>query len=288
METDSKTKPIQEAVMALPLLRDLVQAADLKARKSLGQNFLFDLNLTSKIARAGAPFANTVIEIGPGPGGLTRALLLEGAKQVFAVEKDRRVIGFLDHLVTAADGRLSVIEADALAKPVWELGAAPRQIIANLPYNIATTLLLQWLEHAASFTSFILMFQKEVAMRITASPGDSAYGRLSIITQWRAEADTIFDIPPEAFIPPPKITSTVVRLIPRAKPLAGCQQADLEKVTAIAFGQRRKMLRASFKKYGGAAFIEEAGLEPSSRPQEVPIEGFCALARLFHQHQKTR
>ena len=274
--------------MALPLLRDLVQAADLKARKSLGQNFLFDLNLTSKIARAGTPFANTVIEIGPGPGGLTRSLLLEGAKEVIAVEKDRRVIGFLEHLVKAADGRLSVIEADALAEPVWELGTAPRQIIANLPYNIATTLLLQWLEHAPSFASFILMFQKEVAMRIIANPGDAAYGRLSIITQWRAEAEAIFDFPPEAFIPPPKITSTVVRLIPRAKPLADCEPADLEAVTAIAFGQRRKMLRASFKAYGGADFIEAAGLEPSSRPQEVPIEGFCALARLYHEHQKER
>jgi 16S rRNA (adenine1518-N6/adenine1519-N6)-dimethyltransferase len=286
MENNTDTQAIQQAVMNLPALRDLVAAADLKARKSLGQNFLFDLNLTAKIARAATPFANTVIEIGPGPGGLTRALLLEGAQQVIAVEKDRRVLGFLQHLIDAANGRLTFMEADALVQAVWELGTAPRQIIANLPYNIATTLLLQWLEHADDFASFILMFQKEVAMRITAQPGDAAYGRLSIITQWRATAECVFDIPPEAFIPPPKITSTVVRIIPRAKPLADCTASDLEAVTAIAFGQRRKMLRASFKRHGGAAFIEEAGIDPASRPQDLPIEAFCALARLYRERRE--
>jgi 16S rRNA (adenine1518-N6/adenine1519-N6)-dimethyltransferase len=227
-----------------------------------------------------------VIEIGPGPGGLTRALLLEGAEQVIAVEKDRRVLGFLQHLIDAANGRLTFMEADALAQAVWELGTAPRQIIANLPYNIATALLLQWLEYADDFASFILMFQKEVAMRITAQPGDAAYGRLSIITQWRATAECVFDIPPEAFIPPPKITSTVVRIIPRTKPLADCTASDLEAVTAIAFGQRRKMLRASFKRHGGAAFIEEAGIDPAGRPQDLPIEAFCALARLYRERQE--
>ena len=288
MENNAQTLKIKNAVMQLPHLRDLVQAADLTARKSLGQNFLFDLNLTTKIARAAMPFGQTVIEIGPGPGGLTRALLLEGAEQIIAVEKDRRVIGFLGHLIEAASGRLSVKEADALKEPVWEFGEAPRQIIANLPYNIATTLLLQWLEHAEAFSAFILMFQKEVAMRITARPGDAAYGRLSIITQWRSTAERVFDIPPEAFIPPPKITSSVVRIIPRETPLAPCNVADLEAVTAIAFGQRRKMLRASFKAYGGADFIAAAGIDPSSRPQDIPIEGFCALARLYHDHPKKR
>ena len=288
MENNAQTLKIKNAVMQLPHLRDLVQAADLTARKSLGQNFLFDLNLTTKIARAAMPLGQTVIEIGPGPGGLTRALLLEGAEQIIAVEKDRRVIGFLGHLIEAASGRLSVKEADALKEPVWEFGEAPRQIIANLPYNIATTLLLQWLEHTEAFSAFILMFQKEVAMRITARPGDAAYGRLSIITQWRSTAEQVFDIPPEAFIPPPKITSSVVRIIPRKTPLAPCNAADLEAVTAIAFGQRRKMLRASFKAYGGADFIAAAGIDPSSRPQDIPIEGFCALARLYHDHPKKR
>ena len=288
MESDKQTLKIKNSVMQLPHLRDLVQAADLTARKSLGQNFLFDLNLTTKIARAAMPFGQTVIEIGPGPGGLTRALLLEGAEQIIAVEKDRRVISFLGHLIEAASGRLSVREADALKEPVWEFGEAPRQIVANLPYNIATTLLLQWLENAGAFSAFILMFQKEVAMRITARPGDAAYGRLSIITQWRSTAERIFDIPPEAFIPPPKITSSVVRIIPRETPLAPCNAADLEAVTAIAFGQRRKMLRASFKAYGGANFIAAAGIDPSSRPQDIPIEGFCALARLYHEHPNKR
>lgn len=288
IKSEVQTTEIKNAVMQLPLLRDLVQAADLTARKSLGQNFLFDLNLTTKIARAAMPFGQTVIEIGPGPGGLTRALLLEGAEHIIAVEKDRRVIGFLGHLIEAASGRLSVKEADALKEPVWEFGDAPRQIIANLPYNIATTLLLQWLEHAEAFSAFILMFQKEVAMRITARPGDAAYGRLSIITQWRSTTERVFDIPPEAFIPPPKITSSVVRIIPRKTPLAPCAATDLEAVTAIAFGQRRKMLRASFKAYGGADFIAAAGINPSSRPQDIPVEGFCALARHYHDHPKKR
>jgi len=275
---------VKDAVAQLPPLRDLVQVADLKARKSLGQNFLFDLNLTTKIARAAAPFAKTVIEIGPGPGGLTRALLMEGAEYVAAVEKDRRVIGFLGHLQQAAKDRLQIIEADALREPIWEIGTPSRQIVANLPYNIATSLLLQWLEHADQFSSFVLMFQKEVAMRLTAQPGQSAYGRLSVITQWRAEADCLFDIPPEAFVPAPKITSTLVRIVPRSAPLAACRAEDLSAVTQIAFGQRRKMLRASFKSLGGAKFIEKADIDPAKRPQELSIQEFCALARLYQTH----
>ena len=270
--------------MNLPALRDLVGAADLKARKSLGQNFLFDLNLTSKIARAAMPFANTVIEIGPGPGGLTRALLLEGAEQVIAVEKDRRVLGFLQHLIDAANGRLTFIEADALAQAVWELGTAPRQIIANLPYNIATALLLTWLGQAHAFASLTLMFQREVAMRLVAQPDDKAYGRLSVITQWLCEAELKFDIPPQAFVPPPKVTSSVVHLVPRSEPLFDCRKEDLEAVTAIAFGQRRKMLRASFKKYGGEAVLNEANIDPSVRPQQLSIEAFCRLARHMRAH----
>ena len=279
MADRSDSTDITGRILTLPSLRQLVDRTELEARKSLGQNFIFDLNLTQRIARTAAPFNGTVFEIGPGPGGLTRALFLEGARQVIAIEKDRRVIGFLDHLVKAAEGKLALIEADALRQRVWEMGEAPRKVVANLPYNIATALLLNWLEHADAFASFTLMFQREVAERLVAQPGDKAYGRLSIITQWLCEAELKFDVPPQAFVPPPKVTSSVVHLVPRAQPLYDGSKADLEAVTAIAFGQRRKMLRASFKKYGGEALLNEAGIEPSARPQELSIEAFCRLAR---------
>ncbi len=283
MADRSDSTDITDSILALPSLRQLVDRTELEARKSLGQNFIFDLNLTQRIARTAAPFNGTVFEIGPGPGGLTRALFLEGARQVIAIEKDRRVIGFLDHLVKAAEGKLALIEADALRQPVWEMGEAPRKVVANLPYNIATALLLKWLEHADAFASFTLMFQREVAERLVAQPGDKAYGRLSIITQWLCEAELKFDVPPQAFVPPPKVTSSVVHLVPRAQPLYDGSKADLEAVTAIAFGQRRKMLRASFKKYGGEALLNEAGIEPSARPQELSIEAFCRLARYLSE-----
>lgn len=283
MADRSDSTDITDSILALPSLRQLVDRTELEARKSLGQNFIFDLNLTQRIARTAAPFNGTVFEIGPGPGGLTRALFLEGARQVIAIEKDRRVIGFLDHLVKAAEGKLALIEADALRQPVWEMGEAPRKVVANLPYNIATALLLKWLEHADAFASFTLMFQREVAERLVAQPRDKAYGRLSIITQWLCEAELKFDVPPQAFVPPPKVTSSVVHLVPRAQPLYDGSKADLEAVTAIAFGQRRKMLRASFKKYGGEALLNEAGIEPSARPQELSIEAFCRLARYLSE-----
>ena len=275
---------IIDRISALPPLRTLVDHTALDARKSLGQNFIFDLNLTQRIARTAAPFTGSVFEIGPGPGGLTRALFLEGASDVIAIEKDRRVIGFLDHLVEATNGQLKLIEADALNQPIWEMGTAPRKIVANLPYNIATALLLTWLGHAHAFASLTLMFQREVAMRLVAQPGDKAYGRLSVITQWLCEAELKFDIPPQAFVPPPKVTSSVVHLVPRSEPLFDCRKEDLEAVTAIAFGQRRKMLRASFKKYGGEAVLNEANIDPSVRPQQLSIEAFCRLARHMRAH----
>ena len=276
---------ISDRILSLPPLRTLVDQTALDARKSLGQNFIFDLNLTQRIARTAAPFIGSVFEIGPGPGGLTRALFLEGASDVTAIEKDRRVVSFLDHLVAATNGQLKLIEADALTQPVWEMGQAPRKIVANLPYNIATALLLGWLEHAHAFASMTLMFQREVAMRLVAQPDEKAYGRLSVITQWLCEAVLKFDIPPQAFVPPPKVTSSVVHLVPRSQPLFDCRKEDLEAVTAIAFGQRRKMLRASFKKYGGEAMLTKANIDPSVRPQQLSIEAFCRLARYMHANQ---
>ena len=276
-DIDSET--IKSSIQNLPPLSQLVSASQLYAKKSLGQNFLFDLNLTGKIASQVSGQQATIIEVGPGPGGLTRALLTQTDATIMAVEKDRRAISFLDHLVDAAKGRLAVSEDDALKAPLWDYGEAPRAIVANLPYNIATTLLLNWLHHATDFTQLILMFQKEVAERICAHPGTSAYGRLSIISQWLTATELLFDIPPEAFVPPPKITSSVVRLTPRPKPLFDCDQATLEAVTAKAFSQRRKMLRASFKSLGGETMLKEVGINPTIRPQDLEIEGFCALAR---------
>ena len=267
------------AIEALPPLAAMVRALDMRARKSLGQNFLFDLNLTRRIARSAGTLTGTTIEVGPGPGGLTRALLLEGAETVVAIEKDFRAGIVLDPLLAAADGRLELIEGDALKTPLWDIGTAPRRIIANLPYNIATSLLIQWLEHASAFESMTLMFQREVAERITAVPGDSAFGRLSILTGWLADADILFDIPPEAFVPPPKIISSVVQIRPLPEPRFPCDQKALETVTRLAFGQRRKMLRASLKSLGGASMLENAGIDPQSRPQDLDIAVFCRLAQ---------
>ena len=275
------------SIDALPPLRLLVESMDMRARKSLGQNFLFDLNLTRKIARSAGPLTGTTIEIGPGPGGLTRALLLEHAAHVIAIEKDRRASKVLSSLSAAAGDRLTLIEADALTSPIWELGTAPRRIIANLPYNIATTLLIQWLAHASCFDSMTLMFQREVAERITARPGEAAYGRLSVLTRWLADAEILFDVPASAFVPPPKIISSIVQIVPLAQPRYPCSQHALEFITRTAFGQRRKMLRSSLKKINGDQLLAEAGIAPESRPQDIDIEKFCKLANLYEMASKT-
>jgi 16S rRNA (adenine1518-N6/adenine1519-N6)-dimethyltransferase len=270
----------------LPPLRDIIARHELSARRSLGQNFLLDLNITRRIARGAGPLTGTIaVEIGPGPGGLTRALLETDARAVIAIERDPRCVAALQSLRDAYPGRLIVIEADALdCDPVTAGGlTGPRAIVANLPYNIGTRLLLNWLHRLEGIASMTLMFQKEVADRLTAAPGSPAYGRLSVITQWLCEARPLFDIPPRAFVPAPRVTSTVVRLAPREKPLAPASMADLEAITAAAFGQRRKMLRSALRslKTDPIPLLETAGVRPDVRAETLSIAEFCALARAF-------
>jgi 16S rRNA (adenine1518-N6/adenine1519-N6)-dimethyltransferase len=273
----------------LPPLREVIRRHGLTAKKSLGQNFLLDLNLTGRIARAAEPLEDvTVVEVGPGPGGLTRALLALGARRVIAIERDRRAIAALAEVAEHYPGRLDVIEGDALAfDPTPHLHGGKARVVANLPYNIATPLLIRWLTAKSWppwYDSLVLMFQREVAERIVAAPGSKTYGRLSVLAGWRAESRILFDIAPSAFVPPPKVTSSLVRLVPRRAPLA-CDRRMLERVTEAAFGQRRKMLRQSLKSLGGdpAALLAAAGIEPTERAEQIPVEGFVALARALEK-----
>jgi 16S rRNA (adenine1518-N6/adenine1519-N6)-dimethyltransferase len=272
-------------VSELPPLREVIAAHGLTARKSLGQHFLLDLNLTGRIARAAGDLTSgTTIEIGPGPGGLTRALLDAGTRRLIAIERDQRAIAIQQEIAMAFPGRLEVIEADALELDAAELGDAPRRIVANLPYNISTVLLIGWLRRAEAFESLTLMFQSEVVDRLAATPRSPEYGRLSVITQWRCAVQPLFNVARTAFTPPPKVQSTVVRLTPRPDPLASARMETLERVTAAAFGQRRKMLRSSLRSLGDAeALLATAGLAPTLRAEEVDVAGFCALARAVDQ-----
>jgi len=272
------------ATDALPPLREVIRRHELSARKSLGQNFLLDLNLTGRIARAAGPLDGvTVLEVGPGPGGLTRALLAEGAN-VVAVERDQRAIAALGEIAAHYPSRLRVIEGDALTfDAMSHLGTGPVRVVANLPYNIATALLVSWLTvepWPPWYDRLVLMFQREVAERIVARPGSKSYGRLSVLAGWRTEAKILFDIAPSAFVPPPKVTSSLVQLVPRTAPLA-CDRRALERVTEAAFGQRRKMLRQSLKQLGvdPLPLLERAGLDPTARAEDIPVQGFVALAR---------
>jgi 16S rRNA (adenine1518-N6/adenine1519-N6)-dimethyltransferase len=302
---------------ALPPLRDIVARYGLDAKKSLGQNFLFDLNLTARIARAAGPFDDTiVVEIGPGPGGLTRALLAQGAR-VIAIERDSRCLAALEEIAAHYPGRLTIVEGDALEIDVAALvleqspslraegeaihGAAPRgsgslrsarndalkiraRICANLPYNIATALLTSWIEAEpwpSIFDRYVLMFQKEVARRIVATPKERAdYGRLAVLCGWRTKARILFDVSPAAFTPPPNVTSSVVELAPDPQPLE-CDPRALARVTQAAFGQRRKMLRQSLKSLGvdATALLAAAGIDETKRAEEIDVAGFVALAR---------
>ena len=277
------------AIDDLPPLREVIRQHGLRAKKSLGQNFLLDLNLTARIARAAGPLEGVdVVEVGPGPGGLTRALLAAGARRVIAIERDDRAIAALEQIGARSPERLKIVAGDALTfDPRSLLGGAPARVVANLPYNIATGLLVGWLTlepWPPWYDRLVLMFQREVAERVVASPGSKSYGRLSVLVGWHCEARIRFDVAGTAFVPPPKVTSSLVELVPREHPFA-CDRRALERVTEAAFGQRRKMLRQSLKSLGRdpMALLEAARIEPTARAENVPVEGFAAMARAFDQ-----
>jgi 16S rRNA (adenine1518-N6/adenine1519-N6)-dimethyltransferase len=269
----------------LPPLREVIRAHDLVAKRQLGQNFLLDLNLTAKIARmAGDLSACDVLEVGPGPGGLTRGLLAEGARRVLVVEKDPRCVPALEEIAAACPGRLEILQGDALEIDVASRLTAPIRVVSNLPYNVGTELLIRWLSPAVwppFWTSLTLMFQREVAERIVAKPRGDHYGRLALLAQWRADAKIVMHLPPEAFTPAPKVHSAVVHLTRLDAPRFPADAAVLSRITAMAFNQRRKMLRSSLKGLGGdiEALMEGVGIAPTQRAEEIGLEQFCALAR---------
>jgi len=270
------------SIDGLPPLREVIEEYGLNAKKSLGQNFLLDLNLTSKIARsAGDITQSAVLEVGPGPGGLTRALLLNGAKKVIAIERDERCRPALEEIAAHYPGRLEVIFGDALKTDIGALAAGlPIRIVANLPYNVGTELLIRWLtlpDWPPYYESMTLMFQREVAQRIVAAPGSDAYGRLGVLAGWRTTAKIAFDVPPQAFTPPPKVTSSIVHLVPRETPLPA-DVKSLGRVTEAAFGQRRKMLRQSLKSLGGERLLAETGIDGTRRAETLSVAEFVALA----------
>jgi len=265
-----------------PPLREIIARHRLSARASLGQHFLLDYNLTRRIARAAGDLSGqTVFEIGPGPGGLTRALLESAAAKVITIERDRRCIAILNELAAEFPARLEIIDGDALTTDLVALAPPPRSIVANLPYNISTKLLTNWLADATAFQSMTLMFQKEVAQRLVAAPGSRSYGRLSVLCQWLCDVRSVLEIPPAAFTPPPKVASTVVALQSRAAPLAPADPICLQKITAAAFGQRRKMLRSSLKQVfaNPIEILTAVDIDPATRAEQLSVDQFCALAR---------
>jgi 16S rRNA (adenine1518-N6/adenine1519-N6)-dimethyltransferase len=282
------------AIDDLPPLREVIRQHALSARKSLGQNFLLDLNLTARIARAAGPLEDaTVVEIGPGPGGLTRALLALGARHVIAVERDQRALPALEEIARRYPGRLEIVCGDAQSfDPRPLLGTTKAKIVANLPYNIATALLIDWLSvepWPPWYDMMVLMFQREVAERIVARENDEAYGRLAVLANWRAETKIMFDISPAAFVPQPKVTSSVVRLVPRNAP-EPCDRRTLEQVAAAAFGQRRKMLRQSLKSLAvdPARLAAAAQVDATRRAETIPVSGFVAMARELTDIRNTK
>ncbi|MFL6797875.1 MAG: 16S rRNA (adenine(1518)-N(6)/adenine(1519)-N(6))-dimethyltransferase RsmA [Xanthobacteraceae bacterium] len=282
------------AIDDLPPLRQVIRQHDLRAKKSLGQNFLLDLNLTARIARAAGPLAGVeVLEVGPGPGGLTRALLAQGARRVIAVERDERAIAALAEIAAYYPARLDIISGNALEFDIRpRLSGGPARIVANLPYNVGTALLVRWLTAEPWppwYDRMVLMFQREVAERIVAAPGSKSYGRLAVLAGWRSQARLLFDVAASAFVPPPTVTSSVVMLVPRPDPLP-CDLRVLEQVSEAAFGQRRKMLRQSLKPLGTdpLALLAAAGLQPTARAEEIPVAGFVALACALAAARRTK
>lgn len=278
---------------ALPPLRDVIRTHDLRARKSFGQNFLLDLNLTARIARAAGDLHGAdILEVGPGPGGLTRGLLAEGARKVLAIEKDPRCMPALAEIADAYPGRLQIIEGDALAVDPLAYLNPPVKVVANLPYNVGTELLIRWMTPAQwppFWDSLTLMFQREVAERIVARPGSKAYGRLALMVQWRADARVVLHLPPEAFTPPPKVSSAVVHITRLSSPRYPADARVLETVVAAAFNQRRKMLRAALRGLHPQIedLLQQVGIAPTARAEEIGLEGFCALARALAAARKS-
>ena len=265
--------------LQLPTIKETLKKNNVKINKSLGQNFLFDLNLTDKIVKNSEPICSTVIEIGPGPGGLTRSILKKKPTVLYTIDKDKQSEKMLTDIKKIYRDNLIIITDDALHYPIWELGDSPRQIIANLPYNTGTKMLTSWLKHIQHFDLLTLMFQKEVADRIIAKQGSKNYGRLSILTNWLTKSKKLFDIPSEAFIPRPKITSSVIQLKPLPKPLYDVSFESIEKITQMAFSQRRKMIKTSLKKVNGQMILKELNISPNLRPENLSIIDFCKIAK---------
>jgi 16S rRNA (adenine1518-N6/adenine1519-N6)-dimethyltransferase len=276
----------------LPPLREVINKYELRARRSLGQNFLLDSNLTGKIARSAGDLSDTtVIEVGPGPGGLTRSLLQHGARRVVAIERDERCVPALEELAEFYPGRLDIIHEDALSADFAALSSGTSKIVANLPYNIATLLLTRWLcvePWPPWYSSMTLMFQREVGERLCAASGSRAYGRLSVLAQWRCDVEHLFNISPQAFTPAPKVTSSLLHFVPRPAPSPPCNLETLQRVTAAAFGQRRKMLRASLKTLlaDPLPLLENAGIDARERAEQIDVGGFCRLANSYDDLNK--
>ncbi len=269
---------MDENNLKLPTIKETLKKNNVRINKSLGQNFLFDLNLTDKIVKNSEPICPTVIEIGPGPGGLTRSILKKNPTILYTIDKDKQSEKMLIDIKKIYRDKLIIITDDALHYPIWKLGKSPRQIIANLPYNTGTKMLTSWLKHIQHFDLLTLMFQKEVADRIVAKPGSKNYGRLSILTNWLTKSKKLFDIPSDAFIPKPKVTSSVVQLRPLNRPLYDVTFDSIEKVTQMAFSQRRKMLKTSLKSINGEIILKELDISPYLRPENLSIIDFCRIA----------
>ncbi len=270
---------MQNKIENLPNIQEILKKNNVKINKALGQNFIFDLNITDKIVKKSDQFASTIIEIGSGPGSLTRSILKNKSAVVYAIDKDIQSKAMLSDLKMIYKDRLNIIIDDALYYPIWELGDPPRQIIANLPYNIGTKMLVMWLKNIHKFDLLTLMFQKEVADRIIAKPGSKNYGRLSILTNWLTQSSKLFDIPSKAFIPRPKVNSTVIQLKPLSKPIFDVSFESLEKLTHLAFSQKRKMLKSSLKSINGEKILEELNISSNLRPENLSVINFCKIAK---------